>query len=105
MSDEKLLRFIGLAMKAGKLMLGDVRAVESIRSGKAKLVLISKDASDNTKKKYRNMCEYRNLKLLDIFSDRNEFGQCIGRDFAVVAAVEDDGFAKRIVELAERVDE
>ena len=101
MSDEKLLRFIGLAMKAGKLMLGDGRAVESIRSGKAKLVLISKDASDNTKKKYRNMCEYRNLKLLDI----NEFGQCIGRDFAVVAAVEDDGFAKRIVELAERVDE
>ena len=53
MSDEKLLRFIGLAMKAGKLMLGDGRAVESIRSGKAKLVLISKDASDNTKKKYR----------------------------------------------------
>ena len=102
MSDEKLLRFIGLAMKAGKLMLGDGRAVESIRAGKAKLVLISKDASDNTKKKYRNMCEYRNLKL---FSDRNEFGQCIGRDFAVVAAVEDDGFAKRIVELAERVDE
>ena len=85
MSDEKLLRFIGLAMKAGKLMLGDGRAVESIRAGKAKLVLIS--------------------KLLDIFSDRNEFGQCIGRDFAVVAAVEDDGFAKRIVELAERVDE
>ena len=105
MSDEKLLRFIGLAMKDGKLMLGDGRAVESIRSGKAKLVLISKDASDNTKKKYRNMCEYRNLKLLDIFSDRNEFGQCIGRYFAVVAAVEDDGFAKRIVELAERVDE
>ena len=55
MSDEKLLRFIGLAMKAGKLMLGDGRAVESIRAGKAKLVLISKDASDNTKKKYRNM--------------------------------------------------
>ena len=104
MSNERLKGFIGLCMGAGKLAVGDGRATESVRKGKACLVLISKDASDNTKKKYAEMCSYRNMKILDVFDNREEFGAVIGREFAVVASVEDQGFAKRIIELAERVD-
>lgn len=40
-----------MAMRAGKLVTGDETVLKAVRSGKAKLVLVAGDASDNTKKK------------------------------------------------------
>lgn len=102
--NERLMGLIGLAMKANKLAVGDGRATDRIRSGNAFLVLVSNDASDNTIKKYTNMCEFRELELLKLDIDRFEFGQSIGRNFAVTAAVCDKGFANSMIKLAERVD-
>ena len=79
------------------------KAEDAVRRGKAYLVLISKDASANTEKKYADMCSHRGLRLLKAFGDRYEFGRAVGREFAVVAAVTDKGFSQRISELSERV--
>ena len=100
---QKLLSFIGLCMRAGKLQAGDGKTTDAVRKNKAYLVLMSDDASENTVKKYRNMCEGRNVPILTICG-RDELGAAIGREFAVTAAVTDKGFAGRIIELAERVD-
>ncbi len=98
MTDANLLRLLGLAMRAGKLALGEGRAEESIRSKKGKLLILAVDASDNTKKKFRDKCAYYHTPLITV-ADRYELGACLGREFAVVAAVEDIGFAKRLSEL------
>lgn len=103
-ANSKIAGLIGLAMKAGKLAAGDGRASEMSRKHKSFLVLVSSDASDNTKKKYMNMSEYHKLPIIMLDIDRYEFGRIIGREFAVVAAVCDKGFADGIVKLAERVD-
>ena len=54
----KLKGMLGLAMRAGKLACGESKAAEAIRGGRAELVLLSADASDNTEKRFLNMTQY-----------------------------------------------
>lgn len=51
MKQEKWVSLLGLANRAGKIISGEELAVKEIRTGRAKLVLLSKDASENTIKK------------------------------------------------------
>ena len=98
MANVNYLRLLGLAMRAGKLALGEGRAEDSIRSQKGRLLILAADASDNTKKKFQDKCMYYHVPLIAAV-DRYELGDCLGREFTVVAAVEDIGFAKRLSEL------
>ncbi len=100
---KNLLGFIGLCVRAGKLAAGDAMTAEALKRNKACLVLMSDDASENTVKKYRNMCKSRGIPIITLCG-RGRFGAAIGREYAVTAAVTDKGFAERIKELAERVD-
>ena len=56
MSRNKMISLIGLAMKAGKIVSGEFMTEKSVKTGKAELVLVAADASDNTRKKFQNMC-------------------------------------------------
>ena len=98
--NNKIYGFLGLAMRAGKLDTGEQRVRDRIKSGKALLVIIAEDASENTKKKITDMCSYREIKLITL-NDRYKLGECIGKEFAVVLSVSDKGFAKQILKLYE----
>ena len=89
---------LSLAMKAGKLAVGESRATERIRAGEASLIVLSGDASENTKKKFSNMAAYRNIPLVYV-ADRETIGASIGRKFAVVVAVTDEGFSENFLIL------
>ena len=56
MKVDKALGMIGLATKAGKIASGEFMTENAVKSGMASLVIVSAEASDNTKKKFRNMC-------------------------------------------------
>ena len=47
---QKVLNLIGLATKAGKTASGEFMTEKSVKSGKAFLVIVSEEASDNTRK-------------------------------------------------------
>lgn len=96
--NSKFLGMLSLAMRAGKLAPGEGKAEDAVRSSKAKLILISNDASDNTEKKFSDMGAYHKVPVLKI-ADRYETGRAIGRDFAVVIAVTDDNFANQLLKL------
>ena len=49
---------LGLANRARKIISGEELAVKEIRSGNAKLVLLSADASANTTKKITDKCHF-----------------------------------------------
>lgn len=53
---KKILNLLGLATKAGKTASGGFMTEKSVKGGKAFLVLVPEDASDNTKKMFFNMC-------------------------------------------------
>ena len=52
MQRDKVLSLIGLAMKAGKCASGEYMTESETKSGKAYLVVVAADASENTKKKF-----------------------------------------------------
>lgn len=55
---KKVLNLLGLATRAGKTASGEFMTEKAIKSGKAYLVIVSEEASDNTKKMFENSCAY-----------------------------------------------
>lgn len=96
---DRLGSYLGLAMRAGKLVSGDEVVLRAVRSNQAKVVFIATDASDNTKKKYRDKCNSYDVPLLELFS-RMELGQKIGKDERVVVAVTDTGLARQLMRVS-----
>ncbi|BBH20830.1 50S ribosomal protein L7ae [Paenibacillus baekrokdamisoli] len=97
MTKHKALSLLGLAMRAGKLVTGDETVLKAVQQGKAKLVIAASDASDNTKKKFRDKCATYNVKLVEAF-DRVTIGDAIGKSERVLLAVTDLGFSKSIIQ-------
>ena len=93
--NHKILSLLGLAARSRNLVSGEFAVEKPGKPGHAYLVLAAKDASENTKKMYQNMCEYYHVPLY-FFSDRSELGHAIGKEFRAAVAVEDQGFAKAI---------
>ncbi len=95
MNSERLFRMLGLAARMRGIVFGEGAVKDAVKAGKAELVLLSRDASDNTKKKFRNSCEFYSVNIFE-YSDRFTLGRYTGREFAVVLAVTNQGIAKEI---------
>lgn len=95
MNNRKILSLIGLAMKAGKIVSGEFSTEKAVKAGKGRLVIVAESASDNTKKKFRNMCEYYQVPIY-FFGKKEELGNAIGKEFRASLAILDDNFAEAI---------
>ena len=93
---QKILNLVGLATKAGKTASGEFSTEKAVKSGKAHLVIVSEEASDNTKKMFTNMCTYYKVPLY-FFGTKEELGHSMGREMRASAAVLDSGLAKALV--------
>ena len=94
------MQTLSMAAKAGKISAGSFGAEKSIKSCKSHLVILAKDASDNTKKKFRDACAYRQIQYRE-YSDAESLGHQIGREARVVLSVDDAGFAASILKIME----
>ena len=93
--DHKIYSMFGLATKAGKIVSGEFMTEKAVKSGTACLVIVSEEASDNTKKMFTNMCRFYEVPL-HIFGTKEDLGASMGKEFRASAAVIDPGFAKAI---------
>ena len=91
----KVCSLIGLAMKAGKVVSGEFATEKEVKTGYAQLVIVAEDASDNTKKKFQNMCEFYEVPIY-FYGDKDTLGHAMGKEFRASLAVTDPGFAKGI---------
>ena len=101
----KVLGTLGLAMRAGDIACGEFLTEEAIRSGKARLVIVAEDASDNTKKKFRNPCQYYRVPFA-LYGSKETLGKAVGKEFRASMAVLNPGFAAAIgknLDLEEKV--
>ncbi len=94
-NDEKFFRMLGLAARMRGITFGEGAVKDAIRSGKAELVIVAEDASGNTKKKFKNSCEFYEVSLLE-FGEKLTLGKYTGREFAVVLAVLNKGIAEEL---------
>lgn len=97
-SDEKIFGYLGLAERAGKMASGEFMVETAVKKGKARVVLVAGDASENTKKQFRNMCEYYDVPCYEI-ADKARLGKAIGKEFRASCAVTDDGLAKAVLKV------
>ncbi|MGN0155232.1 MAG: L7Ae/L30e/S12e/Gadd45 family ribosomal protein [Lachnospiraceae bacterium] len=95
MKQNKALSMLGLATKAGKTVTGEFSTEKAVKEGMAYIVLVASDASDNTKKKFRNMCNYYHVTMR-VFSDKISLGNACGKEFRASLAVTDAGLAKAV---------
>lgn len=101
MDSNKLLSLLGLAQKAGKVKSGEFSTESEIKAGKARLVLLSEEASENTLKKFRDMCSYRGVPMHVLPVSKDELGRHIGKAMRTSCAVSDAGFAGAMLKLLE----
>ena len=95
MGQSKVLSLISLATKAGKVASGEFCTEKEINSGNASLVMVAGDASDNTKKRFQNMCDFYKVPIC-FYKDKDTLGHAMGKEFRASLAVLDEGFAKGI---------
>lgn len=98
MKQNQWMSLLGLANRARKIISGEELTVKQIQSGKARLILLSADASANTTKKITDKCNSYEVPY-KIVENRHLLGQAIGKEARVVVAVLDVGFAKKMVTL------
>lgn len=97
---------LGLATKAGRIASGEFSTEKAVKSGSAFLVVVSEEASENTKKKFRNMCSFYQVPMY-LYGSKEALGNSIGKEFRASLAVLDEGFAKSLEEklkLAEKTE-
>lgn len=92
---DKIISMIGLAEKAGKVASGEFMTEKSIKEGKASLVIVAKDASDNTKKMFLNMCTFRQIPCY-LYGTKDTLGHGIGKEIRASLAILDESFRKAI---------
>lgn len=93
--DRKILSLLGLTQRSGKLASGEFMVEKAVKEGRARLVLLAGDASENTKKKFYNMGAFYQVPVMEL-SDKEKLGHSIGRSERSSLALLDDGFAKAI---------
>ncbi len=93
-----ILRFLGLAAKAGKVISGFDQVESSIRKGTAKLLIISTDISKNTLSHLLDIGAKGDVTMTDAFSFSTmfELGKAIGKPDRAIVAITDTGFADKL---------
>ena len=103
MNNAKWLSMLGLARRAGKLAMGHDLALQSVRDGKAQLVLTARNASPRLVREFETAGQKRakapRMRALPCTIDEIHFA--LGYR-AGVLTVEDAGFAARIRGFAHR---
>lgn len=94
-NNKKILNLLGLATKAGQTASGEFMTEKAVKSGKAYLVLVSEEASENTRKMFLNMCTYYEVPIY-VFGKKEELGHSMGKEMRASLAVTDAGFAKAL---------
>ena len=93
---KQLLFSIGLARRAGKLIVGTEMVCDGIRHEKVRIVVSAVDNSDNTKKRISDCCAYYKIPLYVIEADKEMLGHAIGKTHAACIGVTDENLSELI---------
>ena len=97
---DRVLSMLGIAAKGRNVVSGEFATEKAVKTGKAYLVIVAEEASDNTKKMFTNMCEFYEVPIA-FYGDKDALGHAIGRQMRASLAVTDAGLANGILQLLE----
>lgn len=97
--NDKFLSLLGLARRGGRLSLGHDAVISSIVKNRAKLCVLSYEASQRLQNEIKHACTFENKNIPVIITEYslNELSMSVGSKAAVIS-VDDEGFAKALRE-------
>lgn len=97
--NDKLLSFLGLMRRAGKLEMGFDAAKESILKGKSKLLITAGAISPKTLKELKFFAEKdKNIQIISTDYTEEDFEMAVGKKIRVLS-ITDQGFAEKAAEM------
>ena len=91
--ENRAIRYLSIARKAGSLQLGEEDTGAAVRGGKAKLVLLALDASDNARRRAEGFVYGRKMPLVRLPYTKEEISFATGKGGCSMLAVTDIGLA------------
>lgn len=92
------LSYIGLAYRAGSLLVGTAACEKGIKKEKVCLLLMQQGLSIGSKQGFIKLCERNNTDYLTV-DEADNIGSAIGRQQIMVLGVTDKGFANTIKKI------
>ncbi len=99
----KVLNILGIAKRAGKLILGTDSVIKNLPRGIIKMIILASDVSHATFDKFDKKSYFYQVKVVTNFTTE-ELSKALGVTMTKVVAITDDGFAKAIEKELERGD-
>lgn len=96
----KFYNFLGICKRSGNLLEGYSKCNDQRNKRDIFLFIISKDASESTKKKFIKHCENKNIPYINDFS-KEDIGDAIGRLEVMIVGVLDSNMAKNLLSIYE----
>ena len=94
--NSKILTLLGFAAKAGCLSFGMDATVQSIKSRKARLIVVAADVSSKSLKEVKFFAEKTPVK--EIEADKQTLSHAVGKQCGILS-VNDEGFKNSILKL------
>ena len=98
--EQRIINLLSMAQKAGRIVSGAFAVEQAVKKKQAVLVLLAEDAAEESKKNFTTLADKFAIPYAYCL-DRETLGRCLGKDFRAVAALLDDGFAKKLRQLME----
>lgn len=99
-NSSRVYSLLGLAARGRNLVSGEFSTENAVKEGKAELVMVSEDASSNTKKLFRDKCSFYQVPIYE-FGTKETLGKAIGKELRASLAVTDRGLADSIIKYLE----
>ena len=93
---------MGFAKRAGKVSSGMNKVKSVIQSGKAKLVIVSKDAALNTKEKLKALSSLKGIPYIEV-SSNEELSKITGEENKGTYAILDKEFSEAIIKITDSI--
>ncbi|MDE7218413.1 MAG: 50S ribosomal protein L7 [Oscillospiraceae bacterium] len=97
MSNDVLL-MTGMALRAGRLEVGDEAAGDACQYKRCRLLLLAADAGEGAQRRASHFAEEGQCLLAELPCSKEELGAALGRKSCAMAAVTDLGLARTIVQ-------
>ena len=83
---DNILHLVGLAKRAGQLESGDEPVGAACRARSCRLILVARDAADNTFRRVRHFADAGACLWLSIPYDKEQLGAAAGRSVTAATA-------------------
>ena len=101
---DNILHMVGLALRAGRLAVGEEPVGAAARAHQAKVILTAADGADNSIRRAAHFAEAGKIQALPTPYTKGELGGAVGRSACTMLALTDIGLAAAIAEKLAQAD-